>query len=160
MNMWVSKVPLLHPTIEIMNKSLASNARDMMFFTEAFILLTVFRFALAVFPVKKILGFTTHQTSNAVRLQEVGSQILPEPAERAIWAIKAVVRLSKIDFVCFPQSLAGYWMLRRRDVSSKIVYGVGRENQKLIAHTWLKFGDRALIGGEIAHKFSPIGEWP
>ena len=142
-----------------MDKSPASNTRDIVAFAEAFILLSLFRLALAVVPVKKIIRLTTQNAPKGAA-QAAEYHILPETAERAIWAIKAVVRFSRIEFVCFPQSLAGYWMLRRRDVSSTIVYGVGRDNTKLIAHTWLKYGDRALLGGEIAHKFSPIAEWP
>ena len=39
-------------------------------------------------------------------------------------------------------------MLRRRHIASKLFYGVAREADQLKAHTWVKVGDRTVVGGE------------
>src|SRR5438874_1993502 len=96
---------------------------DLLLASEALVLLTIFRTALALAPVRRILGrlnpaagvnaaasgVTTHQMHTAGRVQ---------------WAVNAVARHSPVEFVCFPQALAGYWMLRRRGVPATLVYGV------------------------------------
>jgi hypothetical protein len=65
-----------------------------------------------------------------------------------------------VEFVCFPQTLAGYVMLRRRGVPSTMVYGVARANgADLIAHTWLMVGEKIVTGGEGAEEFCPLERW-
>jgi hypothetical protein len=76
------------------------------------------------------------------------------------WAVEAVARHSPAAFVCFPQTLAGYTMLRRRGVASTMVYGVARAGDgKLIAHTWLVVGDRVVLGSEVAGEFTAVERW-
>ena len=74
--------------------------------------------------------------------------------------MSAVTRHSVVEFVCFPQTLAAFLMLRRRGVPSTIVYGVGRSAEgTLIAHTWLEAGDRIVTGGEASAGFAAIERW-
>ena len=81
-------------------------------------------------------------------------------AKRVQWAVSAAARHSPVDFVCFPQALAGYTMLRRRSVPSTLVYGVARSAEgELAAHTWLMVGDRMVLGGEAAQEFTAIERW-
>jgi hypothetical protein len=83
-----------------------------------------------------------------------------EIARRVRWAIEAVARHSPIAFVCFPQTLAGYTMLRRRGVQSTMVYGVARSPaSRLTAHTWLMVGDKVVLGGEGSAQFTPVERW-
>ena len=126
---------------------------------EAFTLMSVSRVCLAVFPVKRIVWAITRSTIKQ-GTSETNFHPLPASAKTAIWAIKTVASRSAVKFVCFPQSIAGYWMLRRRNIASTIVYGVRRDEDKLISHTWLKCGGKALIGEGQEHEFSVIAEWP
>ncbi len=65
-----------------------------------------------------------------------------------------------VEFVCFPQTLAAYTLLRRRGVTSTMVYGVARSPEReLIAHTWLQVGDKIVTGGDSAVKFTPVERW-
>ena len=127
---------------------------------EAWVLLAFFRICLAAVPVHRIIASITHGKAS-----DTGEKV--EPTERAIafaqrvrWAVSAVARHSVVEFVCFPQSLAGYVMLRRRKVPSTIVYGVMRSPDKqLLAHTWLMVGDTIVLGGDAASEFSAIERW-
>ncbi len=129
---------------------------------EALVLLAAFRAALAVIPVRRILKAvcrgSTRSVPEANQPLSVGAVAL---ALRVRWAVEAAARNSPVEFVCFPQSLAAYVMLRRRGVSSTIVYGVARSPAgELIAHTWLTAGDeRAVVGGEGSETFQPIERW-
>ena len=79
---------------------------------------------------------------------------------RARAAVEAVARHSWVEFVCFPQTLAGYAMLRWRGVASTMVYGMRRTGEgTLIAHTWLMQGERAVVGGEGAWEFAEVKRW-
>jgi hypothetical protein len=127
---------------------------------EALVLLFVFRAALAVFPVRRILQVLTRprawadEPATSVDGQEIAIAV------RIRWAVLAATRNGPARFVCFPQSLAAYAMLRRRGVASTIVYGVARSPEgALIAHTWLMAGGRTVVGGEGSDAFTPIERW-
>jgi hypothetical protein len=134
---------------------------------EAFLLLAVFRACLALVPVRRILRAITHTRSEAPT--DSAPQIATEesPAGRDLaqalrvrWAVEAATRNSAAKFVCFPQTLAGYTMLRLRRVPSAMVYGVARSPEgELIAHTWLTLGDRIVLGGEGSNAFTPVDRW-
>lgn len=127
---------------------------------EAFALLAYFRLALRIMPVRRILRFVTGGgVSGSAPSSQLDDRSLTQ-ALRVRWAVLAVTRNSPARFVCFPQSLAAYVMLRRRGVPSTIVYGVARSpTGDLLAHTWLLAGDRTVVGGEGAEAFNPIERW-
>ena len=138
---------------------------DLFLAAEAFLFLTVFRICLALIPVRRIIRAITHGESSASPFPptEPGDAI-PEPALshalRTRWAVEAATRNSATKFVCFPQTLAGYTMLRLRRVPSTMVYGVARSPEgELIAHTWLTIGDRIVLGGEGSGAFTAIERW-
>ena len=134
-----------------------SRIRNAMLYTEAFLLLSTFRVSLAILPVKCIVRLITRRRDDAILC--CASSAFPTNLKIILEAIQTVVQHSKIKFVCFPQSLAGYVMLRRRRIHSTIVYGIRRHQGRLISHTWLKRGDEILIGGEGAENFAEIAEW-
>jgi len=128
---------------------------DVLLAAEALTLLAFFRVCLVLVPVKRII--------RALTSTPTGKPFARDPksvARRVRWAVEAVSRNSPAAFVCFPQTLAGYAMLRRRHVLSTMVYGVARSPQgKLIAHTWLTVGDRIVLGGEGSAAFTPVERW-
>jgi len=124
---------------------------------EALLLLAGFRVALAVVPVRWILrGIARGGAAGDGAGNERGRAI----AVRVRWAVEAVARHSVVRFVCFPQTLAGYVMLRQRGVAGTMVYGVARSGAgELIAHTWLMLGDKGVLGGEGAGAFTVVERW-
>lgn len=128
---------------------------------EAFVLLSGFRVALKMIPVRRIIAALCHgRATGPVQSAAPIDAAAREVALRVRWAVESVSRNAPARFVCFPQSLAGYTMLRRRGVPGTIVYGVARSPAgALIAHTWLTVGDRTVLGGEGSEAFSPIERW-
>jgi hypothetical protein len=51
-------------------------------------------------------------------------------------------------------------MLRRRHIASQLFYGVAREANQLKAHTWIKVGDRIVVGGDAASSFTVLATFP
>jgi len=149
---------------------------ELLMAVEALLLLLFFRVCLVVVPVygiirtitrgpavDRIAGEEKADGSEAMAkndAQRAAEQQSAEIVRRVRWAVEAVARHSPIAFVCFPQTLAGYTMLRRRGVSSTMVYGVARlPVNKLTAHTWLMVGDRVVLGGEGSAPFTPVERW-
>ena len=149
----------------LLTKITRRSPADLFLAVEAFVLLTIFRICLALIPVRRIIRAITHgqavgaPVSQDERVDAAPEAILSE-ALRVRWAVEAVTRNAAAKFVCFPQTLAGYTMLRLRSVPSTMVYGVARSPEgKLIAHTWLTIGDRIVLGGEGSGAFTAIERW-
>jgi hypothetical protein len=127
---------------------------------EALVLLTAFRVALALLPVRRILQLVTHRRRGVDEIASIAGAQEIATAVRVRWAVLAVTRHAPARFVCFPQSLAAYTMLRCRGVATTIVYGVARSPEgALLAHTWLMVGDRTVVGGEGSGAFTAIERW-
>ena len=124
---------------------------------EALLLLAGFRMALTLVPVRRILQGVAGGSSE---LKVAPSQRDRTIAVRVRWAVEAVVRHSPVRFVCFPQALTGYVMLRRRRVCGTMIYGMARSaTGELIAHTWLMLGERCVLGGEAAGEYTAVERW-
>ena len=149
--------------MSLLGKTVRRGPADLLMAAEALVLLVVFRVCLAFVPVRKILrGITRGEAGGKVDAgTAAGSEAeVMSAARRVEWAVSAVARHSVVEFVCFPQTLAGYTMLRWRGVPSTMVYGVARSPEgELLAHTWLMVGDRIVLGGEAAGGFAAVERW-
>lgn len=124
---------------------------------EAGFMLAFFRIALSFLPVQKLTAWMSRPDSGRKSMtQEAAAQTL----RRIEWSIEAVVRHAPLTFVCFPQCLAAYFMLRRRHIASRLFYGVAREANQLKAHTWVKVGDRTVVGGGVESHFTVLTTFP
>jgi hypothetical protein len=144
----------------LLGKIVRRKPADLLLAAEALALLAIFRVCLAVVPVRRIIGVITRgqraQTSTDAEVVRSSASA----AQRVQWAVGAVARHSVVEFVCFPQALAGYTMLRWRGVPSTVVYGVARSPEgELLAHAWLTVGDTIVLGGEAAGSFTAIERW-
>jgi hypothetical protein len=135
---------------------------DLLLAAEALVLLVLFRVCLAVIPVRRIIKAITPSPNQAAAKPaniSVSDRDL-QLARRVQWAVSAAARHSFVEFVCFPQTLAAYTLLRWRKVPSTMVYGVARSpDHELIAHTWLQVGDKIVTGGDNSVKFTPVERW-
>ena len=123
---------------------------------EALVLLALFRIALAAMPVRRIIKTIAQERPARTGLDSHVVRIV----RRVQWAGSAAARHSPVEFVCFPQALAGYTMLRRRGVPSTLIYGVARSGKgELLAHTWLEAGDKIVLGGDAAPEFTEVERW-
>jgi hypothetical protein len=136
---------------------------DVLLTAEALVLLAFYRVCLALVPVRTIIKSITRAQPVGATMDEAtgpASERELQVARRVQWAVRAVERHSVVEFVCFPQTLAGYTMLRWRGVASTMVYGVARSPEgKLIAHTWLMVGDGFVTGGEESVGFIAVERW-
>ena len=149
-----------HPapmTRMLLRRMMQLPAADIALAIEAAGMLTFFRIALNFVPVRKLTAWMSRSDQALSSLsQEERAQTL----RRIEWSIDAVVRHAPFSFVCFPQCLAAYFMLRRRHIASRLFYGVKRDADQLKAHTWVKVGDRTLVGGDVESLFTVLTTFP
>jgi hypothetical protein len=130
-------------------------AADIALAIEAICMLAFFRLALNFLPVQRLTAWMGNAAQSSLSQAEPAQTLL-----RIEWSIDAVVRHVPFTFVCFPQCLAAYFMLRRRHIASKLFYGVTRDADQLKAHTWVKVGDRTVVGGELESRFTVLTTFP
>jgi hypothetical protein len=130
---------------------------DIALAAEAAFMLTFFRAALNFLPTQRLTAWMCRYDQ---KQPSVSPAMASQTIDRVQWSIDAVVRHAPLTFVCFPRSLAAYFMLRRRHIVSKLFYGVAREADQLTAHTWVKVGDCTVVGGEVESQFTVLHTFP
>ena len=131
---------------------------DIALAAEAVCMLTFFRAALNFLPTQRLTTWMDRYDRKAAGDSISDGQ--PRRSSRVQWAIEAVARHAPLTFVCFPRSLAAYFMLRRRHIVSKLFYGVAHGADRLTAHTWVKVGDCTVVGGEAESQFTVLHTFP
>jgi hypothetical protein len=130
---------------------------DIALAAEAACMLTFFRAALNFLPTQRLTMWMDRYDRKRPSISPV---MAGETIGRVQWSIDAVARHAPLTFVCFPRSLTAYFMLRRRNIVSKLFYGVAREADQLTAHTWVKVGDRTVVGGDAESQFTVLHTFP
>ena len=113
-------------------------------------LLLAAKIALRLIPVKKIIAWKQRALPREVKSDAAAR------CEKVRWAVLTVARYSPVEFVCFPQCLAAAELLHTAGIPTKLHYGVKREGDKLLTHTWLEATGEIVIGGEVADQFSTL----
>lgn len=72
------------------------------------------------------------------------------------WAIENCATRPGMNDLCLPRALAAHAMLRRRGIASRLCLGVARSNDNITAHAWIEVGERKLVGGDEAGRFTQL----
>ena len=63
------------------------------------------------------------------------------------WAVNTMSRHTFWECKCLAQAVAAKYLLRRRNIKSTLYLGVARdEQQQMVAHAWLRSGDKIVTG--------------
>ena len=60
---------------------------------------------------------------------------------------------------CLPQALSLQQLLSHNGLNSELRIGVDRVDGQFVAHAWLLFDGRVLIGGEDLANYQVIADW-
>lgn len=119
--------------------------REQLCFSEALFLQLAVGLLLKVVPFRKIPGLFAGQggtTDVSGPVSEVNGLTL-EQVKQATWRAG---RISPWKNKCLVQSLAARRMLNRRKIGSQLSLGLAKnQNNKVVAHAWLKSGDFEII---------------
>jgi hypothetical protein len=124
---------------------------DYSLFLEAWVYLYLAKLLIIFFPFKKIaalIGKSQTESPNEM----IGNSQVYNIEIAVIRAVKFVFFSSK----CYDQALATTFMLKRRKISSTIYFGIQKENEQLIAHAWVRCGEKIVSGRLGFERFTPI----
>jgi hypothetical protein len=110
--------------MKLLAKMVRRGPGNLLLAAEALVLLAFFRVCLVLVPVQRIIRAVTHSRAGGggdAPAEEAATERDVSVARQVRWAVSAIARHSVVEFVCFPQALAGYTMLRWRRVPSTVV---------------------------------------
>ncbi len=81
-----------------------------------------------------------------------------DTARQVARAVRAAARNAPFAAVCLPQAMAAQWMLRRRSIPGRLVFGVRRRTDGggLQYHAWLIVDGHCLVGGGEIKTYAPL----
>jgi hypothetical protein len=122
--------------------------------------LGLLRVAAAMLPFRRLASLLGLTQSDPSEVSLAAGASHRAQAEAIGWAVQGVAARTPWLSTCLVQSLAGYVMLRRHDVPSVVYLGVAKDaGGELIAHSWLRCGDRLVTGGSSQHRYSVIAAY-
>ena len=109
------------------------------------------RVLLWILPYRAVRALV-HGTAMAPRDRAPSS---PSTAERIARDVERAARVVPCA-TCLVQALAGEWLIVRAGAPVGLEYGVTWGERGIEAHAWLVSGDRVILGGEEAARFTPL----
>ena len=93
-----------------------------------------------------------------------GAELVSPERQRVIIEVRhAILRATRRlpgHYVCFPLGIAAQTMLRRRGVSTTLIYGAATLPDKgLIGHVWVMDGDEGVIGHTSADDYRVLARY-
>lgn len=122
------------------------------FFMEAWLLLHCSRFVIAFVPFKRIMRFLEERATLKTRLAPDANTLF-----MVRLSIHRAARLSMHHSKCYDKALTAKLMLKKRNISSIVYFGVAKEpDTGLTAHAWVTVGDIIVVGREGVDRFTPL----
>lgn len=122
--------------------------------------LSMLRIATLILPYRRVASLLRLTPSGAEDGPAASVMVAPSDCASVGWAVQAAACRTPWLSTCLVKSLAGYAILRRRRVPSVVYLGVAKDaGGKLIAHSWLRCGDRIVTGGGDHRRYSVIARY-
>ena len=120
--------------------------------TKVFIVLTIYRGLLILFPFKRFMMPVNGLTPRTVLLSE-------ELINDVVWAVHLVSSKIPLGFTCLVQALAVKWLLKNQpDVH--LCIGVRKSSKEVFsAHAWIVYRNKTILGEQPELFFEPILKW-
>ena len=123
---------------------------------EAFVFLGMARLGVLILPFRflsRTMGEHMKESprktdAQALRIARLIGQAVRSAAGNTPW-----------QSVCLPQAITAQWMLKRRNISGTLYLGVKTSPHPpgtLLAHAWLRCGDRILTGADGHSQFTVV----
>lgn len=129
---------------------------DKFLILETVTLLGFARFLVLALPFKQVakLLFTNQD------LSRIDSEIKSSPDPKVIrvaWAVRRMSSYTPWKSNCLAKVIAGYFMLKRRRISSSIYFGMTKNNKgEFAAHAWLSSNGKIITGGSNLQRYSVV----
>jgi hypothetical protein len=127
---------------------------------EAVVWLGLLRVAVAALPYRRVASLLRLTPSDLGEASLISAAAGGHGAELIGWAVQAAAVRTPWLSTCLVQSLAGSAMLRRHHLPGIVYLGVARDTEgELIAHSWLRCGERILTGAAGYQRYSVIAAY-
>jgi hypothetical protein len=120
---------------------------------EALACLGLARLAILLLPFRRLvplLGQQQHETPAA------DTPTFHPTLQAVARAVAATSRHTPWESACLVQAIAAKLMLKRRGIPSTLHLGVAKEDNRFMAHAWLRSGSCILTGGAGRERFTII----
>jgi hypothetical protein len=127
--------------------------RERLLLLEALASLGLARLAILLLPFRwliPLLGQQQHETPAAE------TPAFHPTLQTVARAMAVTSRYTPWESACLVQAIAAKLMLKRRGIPSTLYLGVAKENNRLMAHAWLRSGAFMLTGGAGRQRFTII----
>lgn len=123
---------------------------DKRLFFEAVITSFIVKVMVTLLPIRWYSGFlgNPHQLSPEMDVPGINPALF-KTARAIVRCRKAVPWHNR----CLVEAITAKKMLNRRGLQSTLYFGVAKENQKMIAHAWLRCGSMIVTGKQGMQKF-------
>jgi hypothetical protein len=126
-------------------------ARELAVLIQAGALLPAVRLALRFVTVGRLQQV-------CVRGKRAGMEVTIAP-ETVARLVRVAAERGPYRARCLPQSLVLHWLLQRRGVASRIVFGARKADEQMQAHAWVEVNGVTLSQDHGAYRdFSPLDE--
>lgn len=123
---------------------------------DAFAMLAASSIAIRLLPFRRVVRMAG--VSRAIAKPDVETRPI---IDRAVWAVEAVAWRVPWRTVCFQKGLALHLILRRRDIASRLHYGVGKDEKgDLGAHVWISVDETIVMGGNVVERYRCLATYP
>lgn len=127
-------------------------------FSEAFILSAVIRLIILTVPFKKVRQHMG--VYNAESPFQADNEKEYKTVRDVRWAVTEASQYTPWKSKCLIQAITAQHMLKKRSIYSTIYLGVKKdENNKLIAHAWLRYGKLIVTGGNAMNGFTEVAKF-
>ena len=123
---------------------------------EAFVLLGFARLAVLTLPFRWLaVSLGRHMNESSIQISASNLH----HARKIGQAVRSAANNTPWESACLAQTVAGQWMLKRRNIAGTLYLGVAKDEtkqEKITAHAWLRCGDIILIGREGQRQFTVV----
>lgn len=138
-------------------KFLTLSMKERTALVEAFCISGLVRFAILFIQFRKLvtfLGKYREETTTEVANNQM------ETIARVTWAVQKISDRTPWQSKCLVKALTAQLMLARRKISSTLYLGVAKdENNRLLAHAWLRSGKMIITGARECAAFKEVGRF-
>ncbi len=118
-----------------------------------FPLMGFFRMSILFFPFKKV----------ANRMGKIGEESSSkydydkhEYIMKVSYVVNKMSRYTPWESLCLVQALTAQVLLNAKKIDTTIYLGISKQEKKMLAHAWLRCGDKILTGGKEMNEFKQI----
>ena len=125
--------------MRLLNKFFCLSKAKQKLLPKAFLLVTLVRVGLWIFPFQFIQRIVNFIPINS-------NQLKKHSTDDITWAIETASNYVPGSKVCLVKSLAAQVLLIRNNYASSIYFGVAKNNDNVEAHTWVECDEKIVIG--------------